>query len=524
MDMIKENLRFEDLTTEQKLGMVYCARPMKDEHIGYAIELIKKRCLGSIQLSPKKPHHMEQVLAAADYPILIICDTETGFPTSKKQPIPLMTLSACDDEKYYEVFAKAIATEARAAGFNGTWGPVIDILHGNGPCEVHRHFSDDPEKISRTAEIMCRVFKRNGYMSCGKHYPGAKDKPYDSHMAPVPSDFTVEDIENKTLIPYRYLMERDLLPSIMTSHATLRQIDPGVSGTLSKKVQSIIRRTGWDGVCFTDSFSMMPILQKYGEENVLGMAIEAGNDIVLPNYRTPPEISFNHLVQNYKDGMISDERLDEAARRVLALQARLNEIPEAVDVFTDEDQVLYDSIAKDCITAITDDDVDVKLDSKKSKLFVILTDNGFAPDGETMEVVGQSWYHPDRIAEKIREVFPDAGIEFLPEYATVKDNTRVLVASTQYDEVVFITFCVTKPYLGTDCLTRRAESVIDAVNLADKLAAVVHFGNPYALQPLLHVKRKIFGYLMPDSQLHAIDVLAGKIPAKGKLPFNVKFQ
>jgi hypothetical protein len=66
--------------------------------------------------------------------------------------------------------------------------------------------------------------------------------------------------------------------------------------------------------------------------------------------------------------------------------------------------------------------------------------------------------------------------------------------------------------------------MIDCVNLAGKLAAVVHFGNPFALQPLLHVKRKIFGYTMPDTQLYAIEVLDGKLPAKGTLPFHVEFK
>ena len=73
-------------------------------------------------------------------------------------------------------------------------------------------------------------------------------------------------------------------------------------------------------------------------------------------------------------------------------------------------------------------------------------------------------------------------------------------------------------------MTRRAECVVDCINLAGKLEGVVHFGNPYALEPLLHVKRKIFGYTMPGAQLCAIDVLAGKSEANGTLPFNVKFQ
>lgn len=518
-------LKLEELSLEQKLGMLYCARPKSDEDLEYTLKLIKKRALGSVQVPPKKPHYMKKIREAADYPILIICDTETKFPTSEKQEISLMALSACDKPEFYEVFAKAIATDARKAGFNGTWGPVVDILNGDAPCSVHRIFSDNAERVCKAAEVMCKVYARNGYMSCGKHYPGNTSLfPYDSHMAPTHSESTEEQLRERSLIPYQYLMDRDLLPSIMTSHKIYKNIDPDNAGTMSPKVQSIIREMGWDGVCFTDSFAMMSILQKYGEENILGIAINAGNDIVLPNYRTPVEVSFGHLLKNYADGMFSEERLNQAARRVIELQNRLAKIPEPVDVFTQEDQALYDSIARECITAVTDEGVSPALDNSKSKLFVILTANSFQEYEDTLETTTAKWYDPKRVAAKIREVYPDAGIEFLPEYPDAKDNERVLVRSADYDETIFVSFCYTRAYLGTDCLTRRVEVVIDSLNLGGRLGAVVHFGNPFALKGLLHIPRKIFGYTMPDSQKYAIDVLVGKIPANGTLPFDVPFK
>ena len=517
-------LKQEELTLEQKLGMLYCARPFNDRDLEFTLKLIKKRALGSVQILPTKPHYMKAVQEAADYPIIIVCDTETGFPTSKKQPIPLVTLAACDKPEYYEVFGKAVATEARAAGYNATWNPVVDVLHCNGPIKVYRLFSDDPQRVCRAAEEICKVYKRNGYMSCGKHYPGGSDAPYDNHMTSVPSSCTVEDLMNFDMIPYKYLMERDLLPSIMTRHAVFKNIDPEHAGTMSPKVQGMIRELGWDGVCWTDSFGMMAVLQKYGEENILGLAIAAGNDIVLPNYRSPAEVSFGHLVENYQRGMFSEERLEESVRRVLALQNKLAEIPEAVDVFTKEDQKLYDSIASASITAVCDEGVPLMLPEAKQRLFVITTPNDFVPNDDLMETAMDAWYYPRKLADRIRELFPEALIEFIPEFPAKKDNERVLVASTQCDDVVFVTYCETQPYLGTDGLTRRLEAVIDSLNMANRLSTVVHFGNPFALEPLKHVKRKVFGYTMPDAQLCAIDAIAGKQDAPGSLPFNVKFQ
>lgn len=516
--------KLEEMTIEQKLGMTFCARPANDEDYEFVFDLIKKRALGCVQVSPRRPERVKQIKDLADYPILIICDCENGFPTSDIPKIPLVALSACDNEEYYRVFAKGVATEAKKIGFNGTWSPVVDVLHCDGPCKVHRHLSDDPMRVAKAAEIIAEVYRQYGYMSSGKHYPGGKDMPYDNHMAPVPSHKTKEELLEKDLVPYKYLMEKGLLPSIMTSHGVFANIDPDTPGTLSPKVQSIIREMGFDGVTFTDSFAMMAILQKYGEENVLGMAIAAGNDIVLPNYRTRDRVAFGYLLKNFEDGMFTEERLNEAARRVLKLLEFLGAEPETDAPLTEEDRAMFDCMAKDCITAVCDNGVAPALDPDKKHLFVILTDNSFAEDDNLMETTTENWYYPKVIANKIREEFPDAGIIYLPELPNQKQNENVFLEAAKHDDVVFVTFCMTQPYLGTDCLTRRVENVIDCINLANKLAGVLHFGNPFALQPLLHVKRKLFGYTMPDTQPYCIEVLAGKLPAKGTLPFNIEFK
>ena len=75
-------LKLEELTTEQKLGMTYCARPNTPEDWEFVFELIEKRALGCVQVPPTRPERVKEILEKADYPILIICDCETGFPTS----------------------------------------------------------------------------------------------------------------------------------------------------------------------------------------------------------------------------------------------------------------------------------------------------------------------------------------------------------------------------------------------------------------------------------------------------------
>ena len=514
-----KTLKLEELTLEQKLGMVYCGRPFQPEDLDFVLELIGKRALGCVQVPVKRPDVMEKIRNAADYPLILIADMEMGYPGSSLPPIPMMTLAACDDPEYYRAFARAVVTDAKEAGYNGAWGPVIDVPERGS----HRSFSNDPRKVARAAEEICRVFAANHFLSCGKHYPGGS-KRGDTHMANLGSADSVETIREKRLFPYRYLMERGLLPSIMAGHTTHLEVDPELPASLSKKTIDLIRDMGYDGLCFTDDLAMMAIQQKFGGNKVMGMAMAAGNDILLPDYRRPARETFALLKQNYLDGAFTEERLNEAVRRVLAAQAYIAAQPETPDLFTEKDQETYRNIAKDCITAITDPGLEAALDPEnKDRLFVVIVENDNVAQELTNEFIVRNWYHPEAVMEKIREEFPEAEILTLPAYSSATENKKVLIAATGHKEVVFVTFCNTRPYLGTDCLTRRTEAIINALNYSGKLSAVVHFGNPYGLQPLNHVRRMLFGYMMPQSQLHAIEVLAGKLPAKGKLPFHIEF-
>ena len=85
---IKE-LKLEELSTEQKIGMVMCGHIYRrwdrvefDENLEYAIDLIKEHKLGAIWVDPgyhKFDEAMARIKEAADYPILIVTDAESGF-------------------------------------------------------------------------------------------------------------------------------------------------------------------------------------------------------------------------------------------------------------------------------------------------------------------------------------------------------------------------------------------------------------------------------------------------------------
>ena len=184
---------------------------------------------------------------------------------------------------------------------------------------------------------------------------------------------------------------------------------------------------------------------------------------------------------------------------------------------------ILSAVAKDCITADCDEGVPVAIDPETKRLFVVAVPMDYTDDRVNEEVETVAKYNANNTIRAIKEHFPNSDIELIPEFPKPRDNDRVLTAATKYEEVVFVSFCESAPYMGSDSLTRRIETVINALSMPGKLKALVHFGNPLAVRYLWPISRMIFGYNAPASQQYAFEVLAGKYPAKGKNPYANRY-
>ena len=520
--MIDKMLRVEEMTPEQKLGRVLCARRFNtQDDIDFTMELVKNEACGCLQMpfNAKTKELIDMYRAAANYPLIVVNDMEVGFPLSTLPKIPLISLAACDNSEYNRVFAAALAKEAKEMGYSGCWGPIVDILHCNAPCTVSRTSSDTPEGAYHFAKDINEVFKTYAFHGCAKHYPGSNVGPIDTHMIEGVSYETKEDLINYNLLPYKYLMNDGLLPSLMVGHQVLKNIDPDRPASLSKKVIDIIREMGFDGVVYTDSLAMMGILQKFGEENAMWMALMAGNDIILPNYRTTTREVYEMMLRAYKEGKITDERLDEAVRRIMVLEEYCARVPENPYPVPENVEEVIKNISRDCISADCEEGFTPAISTEGKKLFVVLTPMDFVEGDVGAEISLGDWYNANRVIKAIKERFPNDDIFTMHEFPRRIENENVLNTATKYEDVVMVTFCTTSAYMGSDELTKRIEKVIEALAAPGKLKALVHFGNPLAISWMKGIPRKIYGYNSPDSQVHAFDVLNGTIPARGKNPF-----
>ena len=535
MKEIRE-LKLEELTPLQKVGMsaCFCMYNFGDGY-DYLLDLIKNHACGAVWVLPQiqeKYHVIEMVKEAADYPILILTDAESGLGDYM---IGLHnSLGMTDSEELAYSFGRVTAITARKMGYNMVCNPLVDMIDSSGVCGKNiRSLGSDKHRVSALAAAIARGMHDGGVLTCGKHYPGSqrrtpaesakRDRAIDTHMAEGIGIETREELIETTLYPYRKLMEEDLLDAIMVEHKRYVNIDPENPATLSPKVLSIIRELGFDGVAVTDALSMGGIVSKYGQKGARGLPVARGNDLAL----VWGETKFCHeaMVEYYENGMIPDERLDEAVRRILDAQHKVLALSQDAEI-TEEDMANIHKINTDSIYAKTNEGVSVAIDREARHLFMILTDNSDNIDAEKVieDTQFKGWYNPGAIAKRVKELFPNSGVHLIHQFPTPLENGKACIAARDYDDVIFITFFGEDCSAGFECFTPRILSVMDAMLVSKQLSTVVHFGNPYVLEYLHHVERILVGSVSSECVDTALTVLAGEYPAKGKLTYNVDFE
>lgn len=326
-----------------------------------------------------------------------------------------------------------------------------------------------------------------------------------------------------SLFPYLELMKEDLLDGIMVGHCKLPKIDPDYPATLSKKIIDIIREQGYDGLTISDGLSMMGIVAKFGETDSKGLAVENGIDNPLV-WCSDNKVGYDALYECYKKGIISEARLNEAVKRVLATQHKVFTMQPKYTEITQDDAEAIEKINKDSIYAKTDEGVAASVSREGRHLFMVLTDmEAEISEGQlSINTFAVYWYNPGLIMERLGELFPHSEAIAIREFPTKKEIIFALHKACQFDDVVFITYKAASAYVGREEFTPRIISLIEAMQVSEQVSTIVHLGNPYALEPLPHVPRIIIGTCSSQAVMTSLDVLAGNYPAKGELTYPVK--
>lgn len=109
-----------------------------------------------------------------------------------------------------------------------------------------------------------------------------------------------------------------------------KQINPKLEdkdilpATLSKEIITDLLKDelNFNGLVVTDASHMLGMTAAMRREDYVPLAIAAGYDVFL--FFNDLEEDFNFMLNGYKNGVVTEERLNDAVRRILELKAQLN--------------------------------------------------------------------------------------------------------------------------------------------------------------------------------------------------------
>lgn len=261
--------------------------------------------------------------AGREYPVLIGVDQEGGRVarlTSGATRFPtFMTAGAARDLDVTQRAYAASGGELGGVGFTTDFAPDADVTMGaSDPTIGARSAGSTPTRVGRQTVAAMRGLASSGMITALKHFPGHGSVSTDSHLGLPVQNKSLAALRTSDLVPFKAGIAAGA-SSVMVGHLDVRAVDPGVPSSLSRKVVTGLLRgeLGFNGVAVTDSLQMHAVVDRYGVAGAAVKALHAGDDILL--MPGSPRVARDGIVAAVHSGKLTQERLDQAATRMVAL-------------------------------------------------------------------------------------------------------------------------------------------------------------------------------------------------------------
>ena len=270
-------------------------------------------------------------------PMLSAIDAETGaadaIPGCTRMPTAA-ALGAAHSEQLAHDLGYNVASEALAGGANWIWGPVADNACMFAGVSLNRTPSCDMELSARLLKAEVAGMQEAGVAATAKHFPGVDKREYrDPHITPATIDYTMEEWEEHQAPIFQELIDAGVY-SVMVGHMAFPAADDGIlngmmiPSTLSYKIvtELLKEKMGFKGVVITDACGMRGLNAIYHGKQLYVELLKAGNDMLLG----PTDPNYIDLVEEaVLAGELSEERINDACRRVLDMKEKLGLFDES---------------------------------------------------------------------------------------------------------------------------------------------------------------------------------------------------
>lgn len=327
----------QGMSLEERIQQLFFILTAKNDE-AYLKDVSENCRFGGARYNPGKPEdilrHNKTVQKYSKLPCLIAANTESGGNGAARGGTEVgcgtKVGSTHDLSLAYQMGAIS-AIEAKQVGVNTLFAPIVDIHHDfHNPVISYKCFSSDPTEVRDMSLQFLRGVQDNGLIACAKHFPGDGYDERDQHLAPSINPLSTEEWDRSFGLVYSSLIEAGL-PMIMCGHITLpsyeRKFNPTISrylpATLSKEIVTDLLKgkLGFNGLVVTDATHMVALTSAMKRSELLPRLIAAGCDMVLFYNDYDEDMKF--MMDGYKAGVFTEERLMDALRRILGVKCLL---------------------------------------------------------------------------------------------------------------------------------------------------------------------------------------------------------
>jgi beta-N-acetylhexosaminidase len=231
----------------------------------------------------------------------------------------------------------------RLFGFNLDLCPVLDISFDDEADNSLRGrcYGKTVEQVVELAGAFNDALREQGILSCGKHFPGYSAASIDAHHDLPKIERSREQLDEQELAVFRTFVGRSdspgrpsdnrtagesrprLVDSMMICHGWYPCFNPvRKPASLSREVITQLLRDElhFEGLIMTDDLDMGAILNEYGLEETVRLALEAGNDLAMICHRIASIEEAHRTLATLPPAQI-ERALENVARTKTKLQA-----------------------------------------------------------------------------------------------------------------------------------------------------------------------------------------------------------
>ena len=533
------NDTYEGMSIKEKIGQLFCPIVFTKEEDELR-KLVQEKHIGGMLYREGPGEELRQahkiLQDAAKIPLLTASNLEYGGNGSAVEGTyfgrEMLVAATGDTEKAYQL-GKVSCSEGAAVGVNWSFAPVVDLDQNyHNPITNVRTFGDDLQTVIDMGKAYIKAAEEEGVATSVKHFPGDGVDERDQHLLTSVNSLSCEEWDATYGKIYEEMIEAGTL-TVMAAHIAMPAYEEYFDGkpcekiipaTLSKNlmIHLLREKLGFNGLITTDATPMVGFCSASDRATAVPLSIENGCDVFLFNRNMEEDYRF--MTEGYEKGILSEARLEEAVKRILATKAAMKlpekkaegilvPGPEALEILKCEK---HDVWAKECadqgVTLVKDTQNLLPICAEKQKR-ILLELMGDFPSNERV------WtYFKEKLESEGFEVtvYENEGFEVLED--TVENFKH------RYDLILYLANIETASNKTVSRLNWHT-----MFGLGNNMPWMVHeipavfvsVGNPYHLLDAPMLKTFINGYCNSEYVMDAvIEMMMGRSEFKGTSPID----